>query len=736
MTQIKKLKNSQGVQVYPQTHTKAVIDDNGYTAESRLQAMQNEINAKQMELGAVPSDLTPTEGSSNWVTSGGLFNLLYADMSEHFDLNDYSAVKNWINPGDTWSTSWYGKFIPVIAGQTYRITAKSENSSCYAFLTSNVGGAQNASVTTYATGASRHYLEPNTVAIDTAPSDATYMWIGHANNTSESRAPLSVELYSIASLREMVNEVDDEPTEGSGKFAKSGGIFNAIQNSKESTIETILEPYETTTIDISSLTEQNCSLGSISWYMNTSTNAQRHIAIPVVEGEKYIISWTQTASGACIIGWLSSSYSPPYSNNNTIPYATGQTGRILLYESQELTVPSNAAYLAITTVDGSGTVFSFSLSKLIKKGYDILNRIESCESALSIPPVKLHIAHWNIGHFTYYDGAQGTSTPNIPTTLVDIPYTTLLNQGKYNADGTATSSNYYVYTRFIRRSGNISLNEGYVVESLVRCDITENTFTSEEINSSSSAFTVNNGEYIRLNIKKSDGGTISTSEDIISTLTIKKAKNEWMKERYRALINDVNADILCICEDDPVFDAAGTTSLSAIYSCYNTKMQGTKYNYVCASVYSNLPATNVGETKYTNTIQANRYYKTTLFNLNGKDVYVVETHLDWNQNSNGPAYRASQIQQVIAAFNDKDYVIICGDFNITTYKEEEEMQPFIDAGYTLANGGYLGFLRTERIWSHIDHICAKGFSVSNIKLYEESLDLSDHCLISCDITML
>lgn len=75
MTQIKKMhRMSDGVQVYPQTHTKAVIDDNGYTAESRLQAMQDEINQAQLEVGAVPSDLTPTEGSTNWVTSGGVFN--------------------------------------------------------------------------------------------------------------------------------------------------------------------------------------------------------------------------------------------------------------------------------------------------------------------------------------------------------------------------------------------------------------------------------------------------------------------------------------------------------------------------------------------------------------------------------------------------------------------------------------------------------------------------------------
>ena len=81
MTQIKKVKTSEGVQFYPQTHTKAVIDDNGYTAESRLQAMQDEINQAQLEVGAVPSDLAPTEGSSNWVTSGGVYNAIQVVQS-------------------------------------------------------------------------------------------------------------------------------------------------------------------------------------------------------------------------------------------------------------------------------------------------------------------------------------------------------------------------------------------------------------------------------------------------------------------------------------------------------------------------------------------------------------------------------------------------------------------------------------------------------------------------------
>lgn len=86
MTQIK-IKKARifpsGEQFFPITHTKAVIDDNGYTAESRLGAMQDEINNLQEGvvvvgegMTPVPSDLAPTEDSANWVTSGGVYNAL------------------------------------------------------------------------------------------------------------------------------------------------------------------------------------------------------------------------------------------------------------------------------------------------------------------------------------------------------------------------------------------------------------------------------------------------------------------------------------------------------------------------------------------------------------------------------------------------------------------------------------------------------------------------------------
>jgi hypothetical protein len=76
MTAKKKITDKNGVQVFPITHTKAVFDDNGNSVEQRLQENLDLINQKQLEVGAVPSDITPTAGSTNWVTSGGVYNAL------------------------------------------------------------------------------------------------------------------------------------------------------------------------------------------------------------------------------------------------------------------------------------------------------------------------------------------------------------------------------------------------------------------------------------------------------------------------------------------------------------------------------------------------------------------------------------------------------------------------------------------------------------------------------------
>ena len=64
---------------------------------------------------------------------------------------------------------------------------------------------------------------------------------------------------------------------------------------------------------------------------------------------------------------------------------------------------------------------------------------------------------------------------------------------------------------------------------------------------------------------------------------------------------------------------------------------------------------------------------------------------------------------------------------------------FIEAGYDMANHGYLGDILTYPAGSAprscYDNIITKGFAHSNVKVINNVM-LSDHCLIKSDLTKL
>jgi len=225
-----------------------------------------------------------------------------------------------------------------------------------------------------------------------------------------------------------------------------------------------------------------------------------------------------------------------------------------------------------------------------------------------------------------------------------------------------------------------------------------------------------------------------------STPDIAPEDAEAMSIRYRKALNEVDADILGVCEDDPVFDAGGDSSIDMLYYKYALRYQGTKYNYMCASVYANLPLSvqSVTEVEYPQSVQAHRYYKLVVATLNGQTVKIIETHLDWNQGEHGAEYREAQINYLISHYANDPYVIISGDFNVA---DTEEFDAFALAGFEMANHGYIGDVitfhnHTNENQAAFDNIIVKGFKISNIKVHEGTFDLSDHAAISCDLEMI
>lgn len=136
-------------------------------------------------------------------------------------------------------------------------------------------------------------------------------------------------------------------------------------------------------IDLSLLTQQNCSLGNSNWYYG-SGNVGHHKAISVTPGENLELEMTEYNGYTTgnYNGWyvfVTSSYSPPYSNGNAIP-KTGTDSRIAapLGEVIELVAPENAAYLIITTQDGAGIYPTWVVERVTSFG--LTHRVSELES--------------------------------------------------------------------------------------------------------------------------------------------------------------------------------------------------------------------------------------------------------------------------------------------------------------------------------------------------------------------
>ncbi len=213
MTQIKKITDKNGSDIYLRTHTKAVIDSDGNTAESRLQMMQDEINAAQLEVGAVTSDIAPTKDSVSYVTSGGLYNQLHVgDSDEEIDLSQFTEVNGWINTSSKWNTSYKGIFIPINAYERYRITGNATGAGAYCFLTSDVVGSNNSNVTTIATGAERTAISSgDIVELPETPIGAHYLWVGTTVSGEGDRKPQKVEIVAqnAKTLKQQVLDNED-----------------------------------------------------------------------------------------------------------------------------------------------------------------------------------------------------------------------------------------------------------------------------------------------------------------------------------------------------------------------------------------------------------------------------------------------------------------------------------------------------------------------------------------------
>lgn len=229
------------------------------------------------------------------------------------------------------------------------------------------------------------------------------------------------------------------------------------------------------------------------------------------------------------------------------------------------------------------------------------------------------------------------------------------------------------------------------------------------------------------------GGFVYTDWEVGQpTHTIPAEDADEYAQKYRELLNSIDADFFGIAEYNPAFSAANLVTKDVIFQCFRSIHEGHKTGANCNSLFSNIAEwVGVEEVNFKVT-QDNRYYTHLTARLNGENIHIVEAHLDHTYNDR----RVAQIAQLIDDMSPYGYVVIVGDFNTGDEGTiETELAAFTTAGYTMLNDGYIGLVVTSLTQEYVDNIVVKGFSMSGIKVSQESGTLSDHLLIYCDLVM-
>jgi endonuclease/exonuclease/phosphatase family metal-dependent hydrolase len=216
--------------------------------------------------------------------------------------------------------------------------------------------------------------------------------------------------------------------------------------------------------------------------------------------------------------------------------------------------------------------------------------------------------------------------------------------------------------------------------------------------------------------------------------TIKPDNFSQAIQNYKDLFDRTNSDICSINEYsvDIGCDSQGYRykAHETLFANFENFYIGNQRNYSCNAIFSHLALDNVQLVEYmcnmtakithTNLISATDYYfiESTI-HVNGIEIKLVSTHLAFDQNNTEIALY--QIEELIDRYRNDDYVILCGDWNISNVSV---FDPFLAADYQLANHGKFGDFITYGNNSILDNVIVKGLTISEVELVNSQL--SDH----------
>ena len=199
-------------------------------------------------------------------------------------------------------------------------------------------------------------------------------------------------------------------------------------------------------------------------------------------------------------------------------------------------------------------------------------------------------------------------------------------------------------------------------------------------------------------------------------------------EAVRRRLAAMDADIIGLVEFNPDFRMGGETAQEVFGSAYRNAAVGPLLGGNCNALFTRtFPVSGKRCHEYAERRQK-RYFMACEVDICGARTTVVQTHLDLVDEP-----RRNQIACLLEEFGSLKNVIIAGDFNVS---HEDELAPFANAGFAMANASTFGRFRTHRrrdtsYTTAIDNVFAKGFDIRDVWTDDDSMLLSDHRVLLC-----
>ena len=257
-----------------------------------------------------------------------------------------------------------------------------------------------------------------------------------------------------------------------------------------------------------------------------------------------------------------------------------------------------------------------------------------------------------------------------------------------------------------------------------------------------------------------DGNLIFTAEPtVISVMSynvggwyngsgtnVPQAKDAEYYALQNAIINSNDADILCLEEYWDVFSETGRTALSLLEQYYPyIHTEGGTTQYYGRAICSKYPIESYQTNIYSEG-DYHRYFDKATINVDGTRLNVIVTH--WGLTEAKRQIEATQLYNYVQNMSN---VIICGDLNMiiedgTETEYVNNIQPFVNEGFNLANWGDFGFLKTYYASSYPNGLCLDqimtssnlaitSVSVDETKLNDQISDTIDHIPLIAEITI-